>query len=135
MQESDFSGEMVRTLAEIGFIAVSYGRSEQAQAIFEAFLVMRPESEAGLLGLSLVAMVKGDVDEALKLLEQAPPSDTIQTYKGLALLRKGEREQAEEILREICEHDKGSVCAVIAADALESAKELANPVSAMITRR
>jgi len=134
MSAEEFDSETVKMLAEIGFIAVSYGLADEAESIFKAFKVMRPEQEAGPLGLSLAAMTRGNVDEALAHLDGAPPTDTIQTYRGLALLRKGDQETASEILSEICELAAGTPCAEIAAQALASKDELANPNSAMVPR-
>lgn len=134
MNAEDFDSETVKVLAELGFIAVSYGLAEHADTIFKAFQVMRPDQEAGPLGRSLAAMTRGNVDEALLCLENAPPTDTIQTYRGLALLRKGEIDTACEILSEVCEMAAGTPCAEIAAQALSSRDELASPVSAMMSR-
>lgn len=134
MNAEDFDSEIVKLIGEIGFIAVSYGLAEHAEKIFEAFKVMRPEQEAGPLGLSLVAMIRDDVDTALKHLEAAPPTDTLQTYRGLTLLRKGDLETAKEILTEIKELDDGSPCVELASQALEDLEGLANPASAMVLR-
>ncbi len=134
MKAEDFSSETVKLLAEIGFIAVSYGRADCAEAIFKAFQVMRPDQEIGPLGLGLAAMVRGDADAALKHLEAAPPSDTIQTYRGLAMLRKGELETACEVLQEVIETASGTPCAEIASQALAARDELAHPLKAMVAR-
>ncbi|SDR14818.1 hypothetical protein [Pseudovibrio sp. Tun.PSC04-5.I4] len=134
MNAEDFDSKTVKMLAEIGFIAVSYGLAEHAEFIFKAFQVMRPDQEAGPLGLSLASMVRGNVDDALAHLEAAPPTDTIQTYRGLALLRKGDLETACEILTEVCEMAAGTPCAEIAAQALSTKDELASPMNAMVSR-
>lgn len=134
MKAEEFDSETVRLIAEIGFIAVSYGLAEEAEQIFKAFRVMRPDQEAGALGLSLACMVRGDVDGALKHLESAPPTDTIQTYRGLALLRKGDLDTAKEILTEITELDETSPCGQLAVQALLDMDALADPTRSMVAR-
>ena len=89
--------EDARLLAEIGFIALSAGLDQQAEAIFAGLKAAKPSQEAGPLGLAMVHMGRGELDAAIAILKALPPSDAAQTYLGLALARRGDTGEARSI--------------------------------------
>ena len=91
----------VRTLVDVGFIALSRGLDQHAAAIFEGVRAARPEAEAGPLGLALVHLLRGEVDPAVRLLRALPPSDAALTYLGIALLRQGAAQEARALLGDV----------------------------------
>jgi hypothetical protein len=96
--------EDVRTLADVGFIALSRGLNAEASRIFEAVRIFRPDREAGYIGAALVELRRGDIEAAVKLLKPLPPSDTARAFLGLALMRLGERRDGIDMLQDVIEH-------------------------------
>lgn len=90
--------EDVRLLVDIGFMALSAGLDREAETIFEGVKAARPDQEAGPLGLAMVRMARGELDEAVATLRALPPSDAALTYLGLALARRGDKAEAREML-------------------------------------
>jgi hypothetical protein len=90
--------DTVRALVDVGFIALSRGLDRHAEAIFQGVAAARPEHETGPLGLALVALLRGDPALAVKLLKPLPPSDQVQVFLGMALMRHGDREEARAVL-------------------------------------
>jgi hypothetical protein len=91
----------VRTLADIGFIALSRGLVAQAGTIFNGVVAARPDQEAGYIGHALVDLARGDVGGAIKTLRALPPTDAALTFLATALARHGEHAEACDILSEL----------------------------------
>lgn len=111
-----------RLLAELGFIALSAGLDKDAAAIFEGLRAARPKEEAGSLGIAMVYMAKGELDDAIALLRQLPPSDAAQTYLGLALARRGDAGEAHMILERVVRTAPGTPFAELARAALQDGR-------------
>lgn len=92
-----------RLFAEIGFLGVSRGHFDEAEAIFEALEVMRPGHEIGPLGRAVVALGRGELDRAVALLSAAPQTDAVAAFKAIALARMGEREEAAAMLEDLAD--------------------------------
>ncbi|HPE61412.1 MAG TPA: tetratricopeptide repeat protein [Thiolinea sp.] len=73
-------------MIEIGFCALRLGAFTQAGKLFQIAAERHPEDAAGSIGLAMVALGQGQVDNALTLLEQ-----------GLEPARLN-REEAEKLL-------------------------------------
>jgi len=108
-----------RLLAELGFIALSAGRYEDAAAIFDGLRAARPVEEAGALGRAMVHMAGGELDDAVNLLKRLPPSDAAQAYLGIALARRGDIDEARTILERVIRTAPGTPFAELAAAVLE----------------
>ena len=93
--------EDVRTLTDLGFLAISRGLHAHAGAIFEGVKAARPTQEAGFLGSALVHLARGEIETAIKILNGLPPSDAARVFLAIALGRQGDRAQAREILQEL----------------------------------
>jgi hypothetical protein len=91
----------VRTLVDLGFLAVSYGLSDKAAPIFAAVRATRPTQEAGFIGGALVSLARGEIDGAISALRALPPTDAARTFLAIALNRSGDREAAREILTDV----------------------------------
>jgi hypothetical protein len=105
----------VRTLVDLGFIALSRGLDRHADAIFAGVRVARPGQEAGILGGALVAMLRGDLAAAVKALRTIPGSDAGRVFLGIALARQGDLGEARELLKEIAETPGSSAAALAEA--------------------
>lgn len=91
----------IRSLVDLGFIALMRGHDRHAAAIFDGVQALRPEQEAGFLGGALVQLQRGEVAAAIASLRRLPPSDTAQTFLGIALMRDGAKDEAQAVLSHI----------------------------------
>jgi predicted Zn-dependent protease len=115
----EMKADDVRMLAELGFVALSRGRNDEAAAIFAGVQAARPAQEAGFIGSSFVHLARGELDAAIKTLRSLPPSDTARTFLAMALNRSGDRAAAREILNEVVLSAGGSPDAVLARELLD----------------
>lgn len=92
-----------KLFAEIGFLGVSRGHLDDAEAVFSALEAMRPGQEIGPLGRAVVAMARNDFRRAVELLGAAPQTDAVAAFKALALARAGEKEEAGAMLEDLAE--------------------------------
>lgn len=113
-------GEDVRLLADIGFIALSAGFLREAGEIFEGVKAVRPEGEAGSLGLAMVDMARGDLDKAVSVLRALPPSSASRAYLGLALARRGDKDEARDVFGMVMQQTPGTPFASLAEAGLRS---------------
>ena len=118
----DLKPDDVRTLVDLGFLAVSYGLSDKAAPIFAAVRAMRPTQEAGYIGGALVSLARGDIDGAIRALRALPPTDAARTFLAIALNRSGDREAAREILADVVNTAHGTPYATLARQLLEDAE-------------
>ena len=91
----------VRTLVDLGFIAVTRGLDKHAAAIFDGVRAVRPNEDAAYIGPALLMIQKGDINGAIKLLRSRPPSDSIRVFLGMALLRHGDIKDAVDVLHDL----------------------------------
>ena len=110
--------EDLRLLADIGFIAGSRGSGDQANAIFAAIRVLRPNQEAGFLGSAMVHILAGDPDAAIKELNGAPATTATKTFLGIALLLNGSTFDGREALNSVIETAPGTAFARLAQNTL-----------------
>jgi Flp pilus assembly protein TadD len=110
----------VRTLADLGYLALSRGLDEHAMAIFQGVKAARPDQEAGTIGVALVHMLRGELDPAIKLLRGLGPSDAALTFLGIALARQGELDEARRLLTDVVTTAAGTPCAHLAQETLAS---------------
>ena len=113
-----FVADDVRLLADIGFLALSRGLDRHALAVFEGVQALRPTQEAGPLGVALVQLYRGELDDAVKGLRALKPSDAALTFLGLALSRQGAASEAREVLDEVLASAPDTPFAAIAREAL-----------------
>lgn len=111
--------EDLRMLVDIGFIALNAGQSERSVAIFNGIAAIRPEAEAGPLGLALNRMALGQHLEAAEILRRLPPSDAALTYLGLCAARLGDVAEARRILRNVERTAPGTPFAELARASLD----------------
>lgn len=103
-----FEADDVRTLAELGFSAVSRGQHEAAETLFRGVLAARPGGEAGVIGLALVHLGRGEVEAAIARLRPLPPSDPARLFLAMALNRWGASAEARTMLSDIVETSPAS---------------------------
>lgn len=95
--------KLIKTMADIGFMASSAGMPKHAFAIFSAIEKVRPDSVLPSLGFSLIFMDKKMNQEALEILhKQAIPKDpenpAVKSFIGMALMLEGRNKESEDYL-------------------------------------
>ncbi|MEL6838999.1 MAG: hypothetical protein AAFP85_06885 [Pseudomonadota bacterium] len=115
----------LKLLTDIGFIAASRGLKDHAVAIFQAVKAMRPEGEAGYLGLGMVDILNGDPAGAVKTLKSAPHSDAVNTFLGIALVQAAEIQQGQKVLQSVIDSSADTPFARIASQTLASVEATA----------
>ena len=113
----------VRLLAEIGFIALSAGRTRDAEAIFLGVSAARPEQEAGALGMAMTHMADGNLQGAISVLRSLAPTDAALTYLGIALARSGEIAEAKRLFSSVINTSAESPFGVLAQASLDNIDE------------
>jgi Flp pilus assembly protein TadD len=115
----DLKSDDVRTLVDLGFIALSHGRNDEAAAIFAGAQAARPAQEAGFIGSALVSLARGNLEAAVKTLRSLPPTDAARTFLAMALNRTGDRAAAREILMDVVRTAGGTPHAALAREVLD----------------
>ena len=118
----------MRTLVDLGFIALYRGRNDEAAAIFAGAQAARPAQEAGFIGSALVNLARGELDAAVKTLRSLPPTDAARTFLAIALNRSGDRTTAREILAEMVRTAGGTPHAVLAGELLDDLDSASAPL-------
>lgn len=90
--------ETIRALVDIGFISLSRGLDRHAEAVFAGVAAARPEHETGPMGLALVSLLRGDPAAAAARLRKLPPTDPVQLFLGMSLIRLGDRSGGRAVL-------------------------------------
>ena len=108
----------LRLLADIGFMASSRGRGEQADTIFAAIRALRPEEEAGFVGGAIVGILAGDPDAAIRALKDAPTTVATQTFRGIALVLSGRTSEGRETLKGVVQAAPDTSFARLAQNAM-----------------
>ncbi|MDQ5910690.1 MAG: hypothetical protein QG599_2787 [Pseudomonadota bacterium] len=102
----DFDDDLIKLLAELGFIAGGYGMIQQTDAIVGALEALRPNSERPFLISALARLNLQDAAGAEHILrEQAlkanPDSAMAMAYLGLALHTQGRVNERDRILDDV----------------------------------
>ncbi|MCW7551916.1 hypothetical protein NX722_04510 [Endozoicomonas gorgoniicola] len=97
---------LIKTLADIGFMATSNNMSRQAFAIFYGLEKARPDSPVSHIGYAFQYMNKKLHKDALDILhKKALPLDednpTTKAFIGLALMFEGRNKESENFLSEV----------------------------------
>ncbi len=119
--EKLISSEELKLLADIGFVAVSRGLFDHASAIFEALKAMRPDGEAGYLGLGMIDILRGTPAAAVTTLQSAPRTDAVYTFLGIALMQSGDINAGRRVLEDVRATAADTPLARIAEHSLEHA--------------
>lgn len=101
------SDEELRVMLESGLVLREAGRLDEAEKVFLGVRELAPQSEVPLVALSSLAVKRGNLDEALRLCEEAltqtPESEFARLNRAEVLLYQQRGEEAEKELREIIE--------------------------------
>jgi hypothetical protein len=108
-------------LACIGFFLCREGQIAEAETIFDGLHTSAPDKDGPVVGLALCCIIKGECDEAVKMLDElldagSPLTIQMSLYKLVALGMGGRLSEAKA-LRE-CMEAKGMTQALATADSL-----------------
>lgn len=100
------SAEILRKLADIGFMATSGGLFKQAECIFKAIKLNRKDSILPFIGEALNLINMNRSEEALALIEKKalvlePDNGVLHSIKAMALMFMGRNSESENCLNEV----------------------------------
>ena len=100
------SAEILRKLADIGFMATSGGFFRQAESIFKAIELNKKNNVLPYMGMALNLMNMEKGQEALDILEKKalkiePDNHVLQAFKAMALMLLGRNSESETCLNGI----------------------------------
>ena len=112
--------KLLKTLADIGFMASSAGLPKNAFAIFNGIEAVRPDSTLSSIGFAMEFMNRKRHQEALDVLNKAlktnPNDPDILAFMGMSLMLAGRNKESEDYLTPLLDSDD--------AEAAVMAKEL-----------
>jgi hypothetical protein len=116
--------DLVKTLLEIGYVAIGRGLQSHAEDIFQGLSTARPESELPIVGLAVCKMNFGDFASASKLLvEDAlvinPSSSIAKCFLGVVSHYCGAKSEALIIMNEVLENSNDNSAINIAKSVIE----------------
>ncbi|WP_257263166.1 M48 family metallopeptidase [Endozoicomonas sp. ONNA2] len=96
--------KLLKTLADIGFMASGTGLPKHAFGIFNGIEAARPDSPLSTIGFALEFMNRKRHQEAIDLLHKEglvkhPDDATIKAFLGLALMFEGRNKESEDYLK------------------------------------
>lgn len=114
--------ELVRLLMRVGYLAAWRGLHKEAVAIFDGVGAVRPESDGPIIGGAVVAMLAGQPQVAIDVLEGAlrsfPDSALARAHLGCALRLKNREEEGLQLLREVASQQQDPDAAAMANNLL-----------------
>ena len=98
--------KLLKTLADIGFMASSAGLPKNAFGIFSGIEAARPDSPLSTIGFALEFMNRRRHQEAIDILHKEgltkhPDDPAIKAFLGLALMFEGRNKESEDYLKPI----------------------------------
>ncbi len=117
------SAEILRKLADIGFMATSGGFFRQADAIFSSIELSRKDNILPYMGKALNLMNMEKNQEALDMIENKalkiePENHVLHAFKGMALMLLGRNSESENCLNNIASTSNDSIAKNLADNLL-----------------
>lgn len=115
--------EMLRLLAEIGFVGTACGLWNHAEDIFNGIRAVRPKSEYPVVSQALARMSMGDFSRAIQLLNDValklnPNNPLAQSFLGIALKQSGMANEGNRVLEYVVSENKDQQAVEIAQTGL-----------------
>jgi len=115
--------EILRKLADIGFMATGGGLFRQAEAIFHAIELNRKDNVLPHMGMALNLMNMELAEDALNVLEKKalkmePENQVLQAFKAMALMQLGRNNESETCLHQIVTKSKDDIAVTLAENLL-----------------
>lgn len=101
-----FDREELKILTEIGYSAAARGMGDRARPIFDALAVCLPDNAAAAIGYALLAIVDGEFNKAVEVLEKdgirkKDNADGAKSILLMALKLAGRELEAARLSREL----------------------------------
>ena len=97
--------KLLKTLADIGFMASGTGLPKNAFAIFNGIEAARPDSSVSSIGFAMEFMNRKRHQEALDVLHKAlktnPDDPDILAFIGMSLMLEGRNKESEDYLSQL----------------------------------
>ena len=96
--------KLLKTLADIGFMASGTGLPKHAFGIFNGIEAARPDSPLSTIGFALEFMNRKRHQEAIDILHREglakhPDDPAIKAFLGMALMFEGRNKESEDFLK------------------------------------
>ena len=96
--------KLLKTLADIGFMASGTGLPKHAFGIFNGIEAARPDSPLSTIGFALEFMNRKRHQEAIEILHREglakhPDDPSIKAFLGMALMFEGRNKESEDFLK------------------------------------
>jgi len=119
----EIDSEFVRLLMRIGYQGAWNGLYKDALATFQGVGAVRPESEIPFIGAAAVALLAGNYEVAVDVLNNGalarnPDSDLALAHLGCAIRLKGSEDEGRAILLDVAENSENSDARVLATNLL-----------------
>jgi hypothetical protein len=124
----DIESELVRLLMRIGYQGAWNGLYKDALSVFEGVGAVRPDSEIPFIGAAAVAMLSGNYDVAVQVLNQGalarnPDSDLALAHLGCAKRMQGSDDEGKAILLDVAENSENPEARQLATNLLALSRE------------
>ncbi len=116
--------KLLKTLADIGFMASGTGLPKHAFAIFNGLESARPDSELPSIGFAMEFMNRKRYQEALDILHKDglakhPENESLKAFIGMGLMLAGRNKESEGYLTPLL-NSENSEAAVMAKELLSN---------------
>ena len=127
----EIESELVRLLMRIGYQGAWNGLYKDALTVFEGVGAVRPESEIPFIGAAAVALLSGNYQVAVEVLNNGalsrnPDSDLALAHLGCAVRLKGSEDEGRAILMDVAENSENPDARVLATNLLALSVENLN---------
>lgn len=100
------SDDELQLLTQIGFASVMRGRIDEARPIFDALAEFAPDNAASAIGIGLGALIRGDLDMAIRTLKKDGVTKPVGSAEAkavllIALQLAGRLDEAEFVKRDV----------------------------------
>ena len=117
---------IIKMMADIGFMASSSGYSKHAFGIFMGIEAVKPDSVLPCIGYAMEFMNKKKYQEAISILKKQglakePDNAAVKAFIGLALMLDGHNKECEDYLASV-ENASDSAAATMASSILKEAR-------------
>ena len=115
--------KLLKTLADIGFMASATGLPKNAFAIFNGLEAARPDSTVASIGFAMEFMNRKRHQEALNVLNKAleinPDDPDLLAFIGMSLMLEGRNKESEDFLTPLL-NSEDSEAAIMAEELLSN---------------
>jgi len=125
---SNISSDLLKLLAEIGFLGISKGLTNQPKDIFSGIIAVRPDDPNAFLGKAIADTLAGNVSEGSEalnaILKNDPKNDIAKSFLALAFFMKKDYTEVKKLAKCIIEANADANAVAMANGLLEQMKNV-----------